>query len=358
MGSPSWPGSRPWSRSEPDRRPQSPVSPLRTRAIAFSMRSLEIVRYLARLDRSTSEIERTASGERRTSTRESSASASDVLALMSESSVSSAIGRRRRSVRLRLVDRSVFEGQALIVGRGRLDAERIGIEFRAVGRSGGASPATFDLLAQPDQRQLAPGHLLRQSLALLRVVDLHEFVGVGQGVFAQGHQRADLVRCIGEPEAVLEVPLVLADLVGQLADAVPVVADHAVVHRRLVEWRDVLALQVLDDRDLERRVVVDVLDEGGDGREPGDRRGAPATLTRDQLIAVRSDGTNEDRLEHAMLADRCGQLIERLLVVHQAWLLGVRVDVIDRDDPDTDTPRRRIRGEQADDRGTELPLLR
>ena len=78
----------------PDLSRQSKPSPERTRAMAFSRRSFEIVRYLARLSRSTSGIERMASGARNTLTSSSRASASDALALTSESSLS---GRRERS---------------------------------------------------------------------------------------------------------------------------------------------------------------------------------------------------------------------------------------------------------------------
>ena len=187
----------------------------------------------------------------------------------------------------------------------------------------------LDLLAELDQRQLVAGDLVGQPAALLRVLDLHQLVGVGQGVLAQRHELADLGRGVGEPEPVLEIALVLAQLLGELADAVAVLADHAVVHRRLVERRDVLALEVLDDRDLERRVVVDVLDERGD-------RGCPAIFDarqrRSPAISWNRPSSmrpEQDRLEDAVLADGRGELIERRLVEREARLLGVGLDAID-----------------------------
>ena len=45
--------------------------------------------------------------------------------------------------------------------------------------------------------------------------------------------------------------------------------DHPVEHGGLIEWRQVLALEVLDDGDLERGVVVDLFDQGGDGLQSG-----------------------------------------------------------------------------------------
>ena len=66
-----------------------------------------------------------------------------------------------------------------------------------VGRPGPAL-AAFDLVAQLDQRQLAAGDLLGQTPALLRVLDLHQLVGMGQAVLAQRHQLANLRRGVGE----------------------------------------------------------------------------------------------------------------------------------------------------------------
>jgi hypothetical protein len=56
-----------------------------------------------------------------------------------------------------------------------------------------------------------------------------------QGVLAQRHQLADLLGSVRESEPVLEITLVLAQLLGQLSDAVAALANHPVVHRRLVE---------------------------------------------------------------------------------------------------------------------------
>jgi hypothetical protein len=90
--------------------------------------------------------------------------------------------------------------------------------------------------------------------------------------------------------------------------------NHPVVHRRLVERREILALEVLDDRDLARRVVVDVLDERRDRFEPGHLGGTPASLAGDELEAPVAEGADEDRLEDTVLPDRRRQLLEGLLV--------------------------------------------
>src|SRR5439155_25919898 len=102
-----------------------------------------------------------------------------------------------------------------------------------------------------------------------------------------------------------------AELVGKLADAVPVVADHPVVHRRLIERRQILALKVLDDGDLERSLVVDVLDERRDRFESGLPGGTPAALPGDQLERAGSQRTDQDRLKDAVLPDARRELGNR-----------------------------------------------
>ena len=97
--------------------------------------------------------------------------------------------------------------------------------------------------------------------------------------------------------------------------------------------------------------------ERRDRREAGEPRRAPAALAGDELVGVRAERPDEDRLEDAVLADRRGELVERLLVEGHARLLGVRLDAVDRDDPDADRPRRTVGRQQADDGGRELALL-
>ena len=318
--------------------------PVRTTAIAFSSRSLAIVRYFARLLRSMLPIAARTSGLRITSRRSSTAALSCCFATTRESSRtgSGPPGWAAQS--------SVSNGS----GGGRR-RNRGGLGLGLVG--GETSGPALDALPQLDERQLVARDLLGQLLALLGILDLHELIRMGQGVLAQRHELTDLVRRVGQPQAVLEVALVLAELVGKLADAVAVVPDHPVVHRRLVERRDVLPLEVLDDRDLHRGLVVDVLDQCRDGHVARELRCPPAALARDQLEAVLANGSDEDRLEDAVLADAGRQLLERRLVEGEAWLLRVGFDAVNGNDLDAGRAMRRLRGEEADDRGRKLTFL-
>jgi len=92
-----------------------------------------------------------------------------------------------------------------------------------------------DLFSKLDQRELASGDHVGQMLSLLRVLDLQQLVGMREGVFAHRHQLADLDWRVGQAKAVLEVALVLAELLGKLPDAVPMLADHLVVDDGLID---------------------------------------------------------------------------------------------------------------------------
>ena len=99
-----------------------------------------------------------------------------------------------------------------------------------------------------------------------------------------------------------------------------------------IERREVLALEVLDDGDLERRVVIDLFDHGRHGLQAGPAGGPPAALAGDELVATALAGTDQDRLEDAMLADRGREVVQGGFVQRRAGLVGIGVDAVDRHD--------------------------
>jgi hypothetical protein len=109
------------------------------------------------------------------------------------------------------------------------------------------------------------------------------------------------------------------------------VLDHPVVDRGFLQGGEVLALQVLDDRDLQGDVVVQVLDERRDRGKSGDLGRPPAPLSSNELELVWAARPDEDRLEDAVLANRRGQLLEGGLLEDQAWVLRVGLDPVERD---------------------------
>ncbi len=64
---------------------------------------------------------------------------------------------------------------------------------------------------------------------------------------------------------------------------------------------EILALEVLDQRELELVAVGELADDGRDALEPGRWRGPQPALAGDELVAVDRLG-HEDRLEDAVLA--------------------------------------------------------
>jgi hypothetical protein len=64
--------------------------------------------------------------------------------------------------------------------------------------------------------------------------------------------------------------------------------DQLLVGRRFLHRVEVLTVQVLNQRLLQRGGLVDLSDDGGDGLQAGPLRRAPPPLPRDQLIAVSS----------------------------------------------------------------------
>src|SRR5207247_3174936 len=87
---------------------------------------------------------------------------------------------------------------------------------------------------------------------------------------------------------------------------------ECVIALRLFYRIEVFALHVFDDRDLERIGVADIDRHDRHFVQPGDLRGAPASLTRDDLITILHAAyrTHHDRLDHAVLLDRVREFAE------------------------------------------------
>jgi hypothetical protein len=60
--------------------------------------------------------------------------------------------------------------------------------------------------------------------------------------------------------------------------------------------------------------------------------GAPAALAGNDFVVLGSLGmwANNQRLDHALFADRSSELVERGLIEAAAWLLGIGVKPLDR----------------------------
>jgi hypothetical protein len=123
----------------------------------------------------------------------------------------------------------------------------------------------------------------------------------------------------GSPDARGDLLVREAEIVDQLAKALG-----------SFDRIEVLALQVLDERELELRSLVEVANERGDSLETGVERSPNAALTGDQLIAI-DRLSDEDGLEHAVLADARRERGHLGRVEMSPRLLWVRSDAHDRD---------------------------
>ena len=87
--------------------------------------------------------------------------------------------------------------------------------------------------------------------------------------------------------------------------------DQPLQSLRLLEGVQVLALDVLDQRHRERRLIGDVAHERGHFTQARLLRGAPSPFAGDDLEAAALDGPHENRLHDALLLDRERQLGKR-----------------------------------------------
>src|SRR6185295_14955132 len=108
-----------------------------------------------------------------------------------------------------------------------------------------------------------------------------------------------------------------------------IILDEPPVGLRLLDRIEVLALDILDQGDLERLLVAELADDGGDLVQPRALRRAPAPLAGDDLeaVAVRA---NDDRLDDAARLDGGGELDQGLLLEDAARLAGMRLDACER----------------------------
>ena len=115
---------------------------------------------------------------------------------------------------------------------------------------------------------------------------------------------------------------------------------------RRLERIEILALEVLDECELELLAIGELPDDRRDPLESGCLGGTEPPLAGDELVAVDGLG-HEDRLEDPVLDDALGERRELIGIEPLPWLVRVRADPGDRD-----VDRRRLaRAALRDERG-------
>ena len=141
-----------------------------------------------------------------------------------------------------------------------------------------------------------------------------------QHVFRQVQQ----AQAVGQRTAALaQLPGGL--LLGQVAAGHQLTDAHGLFHRV-----QVFALQVLHQRDLHGLLVGDVLHDDRRFGQACHPAGPPAALACHDEIAAGHLGPHRDGLDEAMLGDAGGQLGQCLVIKGLAGLVGVRLDLPQR----------------------------
>ncbi len=110
-------------------------------------------------------------------------------------------------------------------------------------------------------------------------------------------------------------------------------ADQPIQRPRLFQRVQVFALDVLDERHRDRRLVRYLPDDGRDLLQTRHLGRTPAALAGNDFIldaAAPLDGPRNDRLHDALGPDRAGQVLERILANIHARLVLAALQQVDR----------------------------
>ena len=199
-----------------------------------------------------------------------------------------------------------------------LQALDIGVDGLAGGRRLRRQRLLHQGLGFP-HRQAAMHHHPRQ-LRLIFLRQGEQGAGVAHAEQPLVDQLLDRLGQFQQAQQVADGDAGAADRLGHLHVGQLELVDQALQGHRLFQRVEVLALDVLDQRDRRRGLAVDVLDHRRDRIQPGDLRRAPAPLAGDQF-EVTALAAHHDRLHHALGADGFRQFVESGLVEMLAWLV-------------------------------------
>src|SRR5439155_3423451 len=133
-----------------------------------------------------------------------------------------------------------------------------------------------------------------------------------------------------QAERVRDRAAVPADAPGKLLLRPAELAEELFVGLGLIDRIQVFAEQVLDERKLEAFGIGRVADDRRDALESGLSSGAPAAFASDELIADAS-APDDDRLDHTRRSDRRDQLLQGFRTKGFPGLIGVRLNLVNRD---------------------------
>src|SRR5262249_48905677 len=215
-----------------------------------------------------------------------SASRSGLLASFFNGLLEQAVEQALQMIKVHVPDLDPTGLAGLVLGDHDRTAERAGqslLEIAHRRRLLGSRrrAAVLGLLGLLDQRlggahrQLAVHPLARRPLDLGGLVEREQRAGVAHRQPVVLDQLADRRRQLEQPDRVGDRAAVLADPLGDRLLGQPELVDQPLVRRRLLERPEVGALQVLDQRALQRGALFHLLDDDRNLAQPAPLRPSP-----------------------------------------------------------------------------------
>src|ERR1700727_2591093 len=146
------------------------------------------------------------------------------------------------------------------------------------------------------------------------------------------HERPDRGRQVEEADQVGDSGARAAHGIRHLLMGERKLADEAAQRSSLLRRGELLALDVLDERDRDRLLIRQLANHPRNLAEPRELSRLPAALARDDLELMGKTGNrpDHDRLNDPVRLDRGGQFRERLLAQLAARLKRAAADRADR----------------------------
>jgi hypothetical protein len=163
-----------------------------------------------------------------------------------------------------------------------------------------------------------------------RRIEAHEGFGMAKAELVGYNELQDLLRKFEETEEVGDRGAVFAGALRHLFLGESEFAGEALVGVGLLDGIEILALEVLDDRDLHCLLVRDLADDGRDRGLACLLGSAPSALTGDELVAS-GDLAYGDWLHDAGNLDGLSEFVESGFVEVSPSLVGIAVNEFDGD---------------------------